>query len=149
MIVSHDGKLVWVTTETPQAVLELDSATGKILHVWNTTQVRSHMIVTTPNEMKFYVTNTVSGSVSVIDKSTGEVKLLSSGRARKGSLFRRTGKKFGRPAASTEKFRSSQRPGHDRGIIFQPGQKSQAHGVHARRIAGLGDQFRQQSNDGL
>ncbi len=92
MIVSHDGKLVWVTTETPQAVLELDSATGKILHVWNTTQVRSHMIVTTPNEMKFYVTNTVSGSVSVIDKSTGEVKLLSSGPGTEGIAISPDGK---------------------------------------------------------
>ncbi len=49
MVVSHDGKLVWVPTETPQAVLEWDSATGKIQHVWNTTQVRSHMIVATPD----------------------------------------------------------------------------------------------------
>ena len=92
MIVSHDGKLVWVTTETPQAVLELDSATGKILHVWNTTQVRSHMIVATPNEMKFYVTNTVSGSVSVIDKSTGEVKVLSTGPGTEGIAISPDGK---------------------------------------------------------
>jgi YVTN family beta-propeller protein len=92
MIVSHDGKLVWATTETPQAVLELDSATGKILHVWNTTQVRSHMIVATPNEMKFYVTNTVSGSVSVIDKSTGEVKVLPTGPGTEGIAISPDGK---------------------------------------------------------
>jgi len=92
MIVSHDGKLVWATTETPQAVLELDSATGKILHVWNTNQVRSHMIVTTPNEMKFYVTNTVSGSVSVIDKSTGEVKILPTGPGTEGIAISPDGK---------------------------------------------------------
>jgi YVTN family beta-propeller protein len=92
MIVSHDGKLVWVTTETPQAVLELDSATGKILHVWNTTQVRSHMIVATPNEMKFYVTNTVSGTVSVIDKSTGEVKVISTGPGTEGIAISPDGK---------------------------------------------------------
>lgn len=92
MIVSHDGKLIWVTTETPQAVLELDSATGKILHVWNTTQVRSHMIVATPNEMKFYVTNTVSGSVSVIDKSTGEVKVISTGPGTEGIAISPDGK---------------------------------------------------------
>src|SRR5580704_9055329 len=79
MIVSHDGKLMWVTTETPQAVLELDSASGKILHMWNTNQVRSHMIVATPDEKKFYVTNTVSGSVSVVDKTSGEVKVITTG----------------------------------------------------------------------
>jgi len=40
MVVSHDGKYLWATTETPQEVLELDSSTGKILHVWNTNQQR-------------------------------------------------------------------------------------------------------------
>jgi YVTN family beta-propeller protein len=92
MTVSHDGKLVWVTTETPQAVLELDSASGKILHVWNTNQERSHMIVATPNETKFYVTNTVSGSVSVIDRSTGEVKVVSTGPGTEGIAISPDGK---------------------------------------------------------
>ena len=92
MVVSHDGKLIWATTETPQAVLELDSSTGKILHVWNTTQDRSHMIVATPNEMKFYVTNTVSGSVSVIDRSTGEAKVISTGPGTEGIAISPDGK---------------------------------------------------------
>ncbi len=92
MIVSHDGKTVWATTETPQAVLELDSATGKILHVWNTNQERSHMIVATPNETKFYVTNTVSGSVSVIDRSTSEVKVVSTGPGTEGIAISPDGK---------------------------------------------------------
>jgi YVTN family beta-propeller protein len=92
MIVSHDGKLLWTTSETPQAVLELDAATGKILHVWNTTQVRSHMIVVTPNETKFYVTNTVSGSVSAIDRTTGEVKVLATGPGTEGIAISPDGK---------------------------------------------------------
>ncbi len=92
MVVSHDGKLIWATTETPQAVLELDSSSGKILHVWNTTQDRSHMIVATPNEMKFYVTNTVSGSVSVIDRSTGEAKVISTGPGTEGIAISPDGK---------------------------------------------------------
>lgn len=92
MVVSHDGKLIWATTETPQAVLELDSSSGKILHVWNTTQDRSHMIVATPNEMKFYVTNTVSGSVSVIDRSTGEAKVIATGPGTEGIAISPDGK---------------------------------------------------------
>jgi YVTN family beta-propeller protein len=92
MAISHDGKIVWVTSETPQAVLELDSATGKILHVWNTDQVRSHMIVVTPDEKKFYVTNTVSGSVSVIDRDTGEVKILATGPGTEGIAISPDGK---------------------------------------------------------
>ena len=92
MAMSHDGKFLWVTSETPQAVLELDSGTGKILHVWNTNQVRSHMIVVTPDEKKFYVTNTVSGSVSVIDRGTGEVKILSTGPGTEGIAISPDGK---------------------------------------------------------
>jgi YVTN family beta-propeller protein len=92
MVVSHDGKIVWATTETPQAVLELDSSTGKILHVWNTTQERSHMIVATPKETKFYVTNTVSGSVSVIDRSTGEAKVIVTGPGTEGIAISPDGK---------------------------------------------------------
>lgn len=92
MILSHDGKLMWATTETPQAVLELDAASGKILHVWNTNQVRSHMIVDTLDEKKFYVTNTVSGSVSVIDKNTGEVKIISTGPGTEGIAISPDGK---------------------------------------------------------
>jgi YVTN family beta-propeller protein len=92
MVVSHDNKLVWVTTETPQAVLELDAATGKIQHVWPTTQQRSHMIVTTPNESKFYVTNTVSGTVAVIDRASGEVKVLSTGPGTEGIAISPDGK---------------------------------------------------------
>lgn len=92
MIVSHDGKFMWVTTETPQAVLEVDTVSGKILHVWNTNQERSHMIVTTPNEKKFYVTNTVSGSVSAIDRTTGEVKIISTGPGTEGIAISPDGK---------------------------------------------------------
>ena len=92
MVASRDGKLLWVTTETPQAVLEVDAGTGKILHVWNTTQERSHMIVVTPAENKFYVTNTVSGSVTVIDRATGVVKVLATGPGTEGIAISPDGK---------------------------------------------------------
>lgn len=84
ILVSHDGKYVWVTTETPQSLLELDAATGKILHVWPTTQQRTHLIVTTPDEKKFYATNTISGSVSVIDRAVGTVKVIPTGPGSEG-----------------------------------------------------------------
>ena len=74
--ISRDGKYVWVTSETPNALLELDGATGRILNVWQTNQQRSHLVVATPDEKKFYVTNTVSGSISVIDRASGRVKVI-------------------------------------------------------------------------
>jgi YVTN family beta-propeller protein len=84
LLVSHDGKYVWVTTETPQSLLELDAATGKILHAWPTTQQRTHLIVATPDEKKFYATNTISGTVSVIDRAEGTVKVLPTGPGSEG-----------------------------------------------------------------
>lgn len=83
-LVSKDGKYLWVTSESPQSVLEVDTATGKILHVWPTTQQRTHMVLITPDEKKFYVTNTVSGSTSVIDRATSKVKVLVTGPGSEG-----------------------------------------------------------------
>ena len=78
--VSRDGKYVWVTSETPQSLLEIDAATGKIVNQWLTKQERSHLVVVTPDEKKFYVSNTVSGSVSVIERSNGAVKVIPIGK---------------------------------------------------------------------
>ena len=44
----HDGLIYSVNKKGLFYIL--DAATGKILHAWETNQVRSHMIVTTPDE---------------------------------------------------------------------------------------------------
>ena len=79
-LASRDGKYVWVTSETPQSLLEIDASTGKIVNQWMTNQDRSHLVVVTPDEKKFYVSNTVSGSVSVIDRASGAVKVIPIGK---------------------------------------------------------------------
>lgn len=79
-LVSRDGRYLWVTSETPQSLIEIDAATGKIVNQWMTTQERSHLVVVTPDEKKFYVTNTVSGSVTVIDRGTGAAKVIPLGK---------------------------------------------------------------------
>jgi YVTN family beta-propeller protein len=84
ILVSHNGRYVWVTVETPQSLLELDADTGKVLHVWRTRQQRSHMVVTSTDEKTFYVTNTVSGSVSIINRTTGAVKVVPIGPGAEG-----------------------------------------------------------------
>jgi YVTN family beta-propeller protein len=84
VLVSRDGKYLWVTTETPMALMELDAATGKLLHLWPTKQNRVHMVVPTPDEKKFYLTNTVSGSVSVLNRSSGAVKVIPTGPGTEG-----------------------------------------------------------------
>lgn len=74
--VSRDGKRLWVTVEGSQAVLELDAAIGKVLKAWKTDQRTSHMVVPTPDEKKLYIANILSGSVTVINRATDEVKSI-------------------------------------------------------------------------
>jgi YVTN family beta-propeller protein len=103
LLISHDGKSVWVTTETPQSLLELDAATGKIVHVWPTTQQRTHLIVITPDEKKFYATNTISGSVSVIDRAAGTTKVLPTGPGSEGIAISPDGREVWVSARAADK----------------------------------------------
>jgi len=81
---SRDGKLIWVTCEGTQAVVELDAATGKILRHWKTEQNVSHMVVPTRNEKKLYVANIGSGTVTVINRETNAVKSITTGQGAEG-----------------------------------------------------------------
>ncbi len=82
--VSRDSSRLWVTCEGAKAVLELDAATGKILKAWETNQDVSHMVVSTPDENKLYVTNIGSGSVTVIDRTSDIVKSIPTGAGSEG-----------------------------------------------------------------
>lgn len=84
--VSHDGKLLWVTCEGSQAVLELDAATGKVLRAWKTNQETSHMLVPTRDEKKLYVANIGSGTISVIDRTNRDQdpKTIPAGKGSEG-----------------------------------------------------------------
>jgi YVTN family beta-propeller protein len=82
--VSRDGKRLWVTCEGAQAVLELSTADGKILKAWKTNQNTSHMVVPTRDEKKLYVTNIGSGSATVINRETDEVKSIPTGAGAEG-----------------------------------------------------------------
>jgi YVTN family beta-propeller protein len=82
--VSRNGRLLWVTVEGSQAVLELDAASGKVLRSWITAQNVSHMVEPTPDEKKLYVANIGSGSVTVINRATDEVKSIPTGAGAEG-----------------------------------------------------------------
>ena len=82
--VSRDGAHVWVTSETPNALMDVDAATGRVNNLWPTQQQRTHLVVPSPDDKTFYITNTVSGSVSVIDRATGSVKTIPIGAGAEG-----------------------------------------------------------------
>ncbi len=82
--VSSDGRLLWVTTEGVQSVLELEASTGKILRAWKTGQDVSHMVVPTPDEKKLYIANIGSGSVTVIERASGKVTSIATAAGAEG-----------------------------------------------------------------
>jgi YVTN family beta-propeller protein len=84
MAFSHDGKLLWMTAETPPMLLEIDVATGKILRSWETHQERTHLIVVMPDEKKIYLTNTISGTLTVLNRETGGQKVIATGPRSEG-----------------------------------------------------------------
>lgn len=84
MAVSADGRRLWVTCEGAQAVLELDTASGKIVSSWRTGQEVSHMLVPTPDERKLYIANIRSGTASVIDRAAGTVTTVVTGEGAEG-----------------------------------------------------------------
>ncbi len=90
--VSRDGKLLWVTVEGSQAVLELDAASGKVLQAWKTAQRVSHMVVPTRDEKKLYVANIGSGSVTVIERATGKVTTITTAAGSEGIDVSRDGR---------------------------------------------------------
>lgn len=74
--VSRDGKRIWAACAGAQAILELDSETGKILKTYKTNQPGSWFVEITPDERKIYTPNLEGKSVSVINRATGEVKII-------------------------------------------------------------------------
>ena len=74
--VSRDGRRLWAACAGAQAVLELDSDTGKILKTYQTNQQGSWFVEITPDERKLYTPNLEGKSVSVIDRATSKVKII-------------------------------------------------------------------------
>jgi YVTN family beta-propeller protein len=84
LALSRDGRLLWVTCEGSQAVVELDAASGAIRQVWKTAQETSHMLVASADEAKLFVANIRSGSVTIIDRRENRVVSLPTGAGAEG-----------------------------------------------------------------
>src|SRR5688500_8906849 len=74
--ISRDGRRLWAACARTQAILELDSETGKILKTYPTNQEGSWFVEITPDERKIYTPNLEGKSVSVIELATGKVKVI-------------------------------------------------------------------------
>ena len=74
--VSRNGERIWAACARAQTVLELDSNTGKILKAYKTNQEGAWFVEITPDERKIYTPNLEGKSVSIINRATGEVKII-------------------------------------------------------------------------
>jgi DNA-binding beta-propeller fold protein YncE len=74
--VSRDGRRIWAACAGAQTILELDADTGKILKTYKTEQQGSWFVEITPDERKIYTPNLEGKSVSVINRATGQVKII-------------------------------------------------------------------------
>jgi YVTN family beta-propeller protein len=82
--VSRDGARLWVTCEANQSVLELDARDGRVLRAWRTGQETSHMLVPSRDETKLYVSSIRSGTVTVVERASGEVRVIPTGAGAEG-----------------------------------------------------------------
>lgn len=79
------GEEVLVTVEAQKALLSVRVATGEVLEAFPTEAEVSHMVIHVPQVERAFVANIGSGSVSVIDLSTGKlVSNLATGRGAEG-----------------------------------------------------------------
>ena len=67
---SFAGGKVWFTAEVAKAIGSYDPATAKLDWILGTGQNRTHMILVSEDLKRIVTTNTVSGTVSIIEKST-------------------------------------------------------------------------------
>ncbi|WP_340075543.1 hypothetical protein [Leptobacterium sp. I13] len=72
IVTNADGSLVWVTAQNEGLVKELDGNTGEVLHQYKT-MPGSHIIKSSSDFSKLFVSNIESNSISIINLNTKEV----------------------------------------------------------------------------
>lgn len=87
------GRL-YVDTELPDALLEIDPVARKVVKTWDTKGKTSHMVTLGLDGRRAYVCNSTSNNVSSILLSTGELSLIPTGERPEGSVLSRSGEEL-------------------------------------------------------
>lgn len=74
--ISRDGRRLWAACAQTQTVVELDTDKGTVLNRYPTTRDGAWFVEVTPDESKLYTPNLEGTSVSVISRSSANVKVL-------------------------------------------------------------------------
>jgi YVTN family beta-propeller protein len=76
LALSRAGRTLWAACAPENAIVELDTRDGAVRKIWDTQQKGSYLFVVTPDERKLYVANFDMGTVSVISRSDGSVRIV-------------------------------------------------------------------------
>jgi YVTN family beta-propeller protein len=74
---SRDGRTLWAACAPDQAILEVEVANGEVRRIWRVPDAGPWMFVVTPDEQTLVVAGFESGSASVINRETGQLRRLS------------------------------------------------------------------------
>jgi len=83
---------IFVTTERPSALVELDPVSRKVVRAFDVKGKAPHIIVLGPRSEFAYTSNDNSGTISAIRLATGEVKVIPAGKRPQGQALSPDGK---------------------------------------------------------
>ncbi len=77
LAVSADGSLLWVACAPARTVLELDTTTGEILRRYDVGADGAWMLAVSPDERTLVTANLEGAGATLLDRSTGERRIVS------------------------------------------------------------------------
>lgn len=83
--VSRDGTLLWVAVAPSRAVIEMNSAGGRVLRSLGAQRDGGWFVIATPDDAKLYVPLLEGRGLTAIDRSSGTSRLIISGGAFSGA----------------------------------------------------------------
>jgi YVTN family beta-propeller protein len=88
---ARSGRLL-VTTEKPSWLLSIDPVSKKIVRTYDVKGQAPHIVLLAPDSVWAYVSDTDTGTVSAINLTSGDVKVMPSGERPQGETFAPDGK---------------------------------------------------------
>ena len=83
---------IFVTTERPSALVELDPVARKVIRAYDVKGKAPHIVVLGPGSGFAYTSNDNSGTISAIRLATGDVKVIPAGKRPQGQALSPDGK---------------------------------------------------------
>ncbi len=134
-----DGKRALVTSESDSALLVVDVDSGAVTSVIRTGQAGSQLIALTPDGERVYVTNLISGSVTLLDLAThAALRTAVVPGGAEGLALRPDGKEVWVTSRASDRITVLSADDLSVLATIETGKYPNAPALHARREAGAG-----------